>query len=108
MAALGGKFTTVEGILTDIKDLVSSYDVTLACLKLHWCNCSVWVIVCCCSLQIVSKNPFLCGDSSTADRTQKLKEFGQKIDKVFCLFVKLRTLFSMFNLRMCFFDTVVT
>ncbi|XP_046873982.1 zinc finger protein ZPR1 [Hypomesus transpacificus] len=52
MAALGGKFTTVEGILTDIKDL------------------------------IVSKNPFLCGDSSTADRTQKLKEFGQKIDKI--------------------------
>lgn len=52
MAALGGKFTTLEGLLKDIKDL------------------------------IVSKNPFICGDSSTTDRVQKLKEFGEKIDKV--------------------------
>lgn len=52
MAALGGKFTTLEGLLTDIKDL------------------------------IVSKNPFLCGDSSSSDRTEKLKQFGQKIDKI--------------------------
>ncbi|KAA0704043.1 Zinc finger protein ZPR1 [Triplophysa tibetana] len=52
MAALGGKFTTVEGLLKDIKDL------------------------------IVSKNPFMCGDSVTADRANKFKLFGQKIDKI--------------------------
>ncbi|XP_072237697.1 zinc finger protein ZPR1 [Leuresthes tenuis] len=52
MAALGGKFTTLEGLLKDIKDL------------------------------IVSKNPFICGDSSTTDRVQKLREFGEKIDKI--------------------------
>ncbi|KAM3877656.1 zinc finger protein ZPR1 [Diretmus argenteus] len=52
MAAVGGKFTTLEGLLKDIKDL------------------------------IVSKNPFLCGDSSSADRVEKLKLFGEKIDKI--------------------------
>lgn len=52
MAAVGGKFTTLEGLLKDIKDL------------------------------IVSKNPFICGDSSATDRVEKLREFGQKIDKV--------------------------
>ncbi|XP_040890872.1 zinc finger protein ZPR1 [Toxotes jaculatrix] len=52
MAALGGKFTTLEGLLKDIKDLT------------------------------VSKNPFICGDSGTTDRVQKLNEFGEKIDKV--------------------------
>ncbi|CDQ58347.1 unnamed protein product [Oncorhynchus mykiss] len=52
MAAVGGKFTTLEGLLKDIKDL------------------------------IVSKNPFTCGDSSTSDRTEKLKLFGEKIDKI--------------------------
>lgn len=52
MAAVGGKFTTLEGLLKDIKDL------------------------------IVSKNPFVCGDSSTTDRVQKLIEFGEKIDKI--------------------------
>lgn len=52
MAAVGGKFTTLEGLLKDIKDL------------------------------IVAKNPFICGDSSTTDRVQKLNEFGEKIDKV--------------------------
>uniref|UniRef100_A0A8C1VPG5 Zinc finger protein ZPR1 n=1 Tax=Cyprinus carpio TaxID=7962 RepID=A0A8C1VPG5_CYPCA len=52
MAALGGKFTTLEGLLKDIKDL------------------------------IVSKNPFMCGDSTTSDRAEKLELFGQKIDKI--------------------------
>lgn len=52
MAALGGKFTTLEGLLKDIKDL------------------------------IVSKNPFVCGDSTTTDRLQKLGEFGEKIEKI--------------------------
>lgn len=52
MAAVCGKFTTLEGLLKDIKDL------------------------------IVSKNPFVCGDSSTANRVEKLNEFGEKIDKI--------------------------
>ncbi|KAI3369306.1 hypothetical protein L3Q82_007557 [Scortum barcoo] len=52
MAALGGKFTTLEGLLKDIKEL------------------------------IVSKNPFICGDSSNTDRVQKLRDFGGKIDKI--------------------------
>lgn len=52
MAALGGKFTTLEGLLKDIKDLT------------------------------VSRNPFVCGDSSTSDRLRKLTEFGEKIDKI--------------------------
>uniref|UniRef100_A0A3Q3WYH3 Zinc finger protein ZPR1 n=1 Tax=Mola mola TaxID=94237 RepID=A0A3Q3WYH3_MOLML len=52
MAAVGGKFTTLEGLLKDIKDL------------------------------IVSKNPFICGDSSITDRVQKLSDFGEKIDKI--------------------------
>ncbi|XP_061582940.1 zinc finger protein ZPR1 [Cololabis saira] len=52
MAALGGKFTTLEGLLKDIKDL------------------------------IVSKNPFVCGDSTSSDRVQKLMEFGEKLDKI--------------------------
>ncbi|KAI9549052.1 hypothetical protein NQZ68_003587 [Dissostichus eleginoides] len=52
MAAVGGKFTTLEGLLKDIKDL------------------------------IVSKNPFTCGDSSSSDRLEKLQAFGEKIDKI--------------------------
>lgn len=52
MAAVGGKFTTLEGLLKDIKDL------------------------------IVSKNPFVSGDSSMVDRIQKLNEFGEKLDKI--------------------------
>lgn len=52
MAAVGGKFTTLEGLLKDIKDL------------------------------IVSRNPFICGDSGTSDQMRKLQEFGEKIDKI--------------------------
>ncbi|XP_034021770.1 zinc finger protein ZPR1 [Thalassophryne amazonica] len=52
MGAVGGKFTTLEGLLKDIKDL------------------------------IVSKNPFVCGDSSTADQVDKLKAFGDKLDTI--------------------------
>lgn len=52
MAALGGKFTTLEGLLKDIKEL------------------------------IVSKNPFICGDSSNTEQVQKLRDFGGKIDKI--------------------------
>nr|XP_046238317.1 zinc finger protein ZPR1 [Scatophagus argus] len=52
MGALSGKFTTLEGLLKDIKDL------------------------------IVSKNPFACGDSSSTERVEKLNEFGEKIDKI--------------------------
>lgn len=52
MAALGGKFTTLEGLLKDIKDL------------------------------IVDKNPFISGDSGVSDKVQKLNEFGAKIEKI--------------------------
>lgn len=52
MAIVGGKFTTLEGLLKDIKEM------------------------------IVSKNPFVFGDSGSADRVQKLTEFGEKIDKI--------------------------
>lgn len=52
MAALGGKFTTLEGLFKDIKDL------------------------------IVDKNPFISGDSGVSDKVQKLKEFGEKIEKI--------------------------
>lgn len=52
MGALGGKFTTLEGLLKDIQELV------------------------------VDKNPFTLGDSSTSDRKEKLQEFGRKIDQI--------------------------
>lgn len=52
MAALGGKFTTLEGLLKDIKEL------------------------------IVMKNPFICGDSSSTDTAEKLEAFGKKLDKI--------------------------
>uniref|UniRef100_H3CDN4 Zinc finger protein ZPR1 n=1 Tax=Tetraodon nigroviridis TaxID=99883 RepID=H3CDN4_TETNG len=52
MAIVGGKFTTLEGLLKDIKELV------------------------------VSRNPFVCGDSGGADRLQKLAQFGQKLDRI--------------------------
>ncbi|XP_058488323.1 zinc finger protein ZPR1 [Solea solea] len=52
MAALGGKFTTLEGLLQDIKDL------------------------------IVSKNPFICGDSHNKEQVNKLQEFGTKLDNI--------------------------
>ncbi|NWY89522.1 ZPR1 protein, partial [Loxia curvirostra] len=51
MGALGGKFTTLEGLLKDIRDLVE-------------------------------KNPFTLGDSSTASRTGKLQEFIGKLQDV--------------------------
>lgn len=52
MAVVSGKFTTLEGLLTDVKDV------------------------------IVNKNPFVSGDSSTTERVQRLNEFAQKIDKI--------------------------
>lgn len=52
MASVGGKFTTLEGLLKDIKDLT------------------------------VSKNPFVVGDSSQTSRVEKLMDFGEKIDKI--------------------------
>ncbi|XP_018778568.3 zinc finger protein ZPR1 isoform X2 [Serinus canaria] len=51
MGALGGKFTTLEGLLKDIRDLVE-------------------------------KNPFTLGDSSTASRTGKLQEFIGKLQDI--------------------------
>ncbi|XP_078537990.1 zinc finger protein ZPR1 [Lissotriton helveticus] len=52
MGALGGKFTTVEGLLKDIRDL------------------------------IVVKNPFTVGDSSIPGRAEKIQEFGRKLDQI--------------------------
>lgn len=52
MAIVGGKFTTLEGLLKDIKELV------------------------------VSKNPFICGDSGSAERALKLAQFGEKMDQI--------------------------
>ncbi|XP_048184836.1 LOW QUALITY PROTEIN: zinc finger protein ZPR1 [Corvus hawaiiensis] len=51
MGALGGKFTTLEGLLKDIRDLVE-------------------------------KNPFTLGDSSTPARTGKLQEFIGKLQDI--------------------------
>nr|XP_036848620.1 zinc finger protein ZPR1 isoform X2 [Manis javanica] len=51
MAVLGGKFTTLEGLLKDIRDLVT-------------------------------KNPFTLGDSSSPGQTEKLQEFSQKLDQI--------------------------
>nr|XP_033774538.1 zinc finger protein ZPR1 isoform X2 [Geotrypetes seraphini] len=52
MGALGGKFTTLEGLLKDIRDL------------------------------IVEKNPFTLGDSSVPSRTEKLRAFGRRLDQI--------------------------
>ncbi|XP_007934696.1 zinc finger protein ZPR1 [Orycteropus afer afer] len=51
MAVLGGKFTTLEGLLKDIRELVT-------------------------------KNPFTLGDSSSPGRAMKLQEFSQKLDQI--------------------------
>ncbi|KAK2099506.1 hypothetical protein P7K49_020854 [Saguinus oedipus] len=51
MAILGGKFTTLEGLLKDIRELVT-------------------------------KNPFTLGDSSSPGQTEKLQEFSQKMDQI--------------------------
>ncbi|XP_050766775.1 zinc finger protein ZPR1 [Gymnogyps californianus] len=51
MGALGGKFTTLEGLLKDIGDLVE-------------------------------RNPFTLGDSSTPGRTEKLQEFVGKLRQI--------------------------
>nr|XP_003418278.1 zinc finger protein ZPR1 [Loxodonta africana] len=51
MAVLGGKFTTLEGLLKDIRELVI-------------------------------KNPFTLGDSSSPGQAEKLQEFSQKLDQI--------------------------
>ncbi|XP_006890869.1 PREDICTED: zinc finger protein ZPR1 [Elephantulus edwardii] len=51
MAVLGGKFTTLEGLLQDIRELVT-------------------------------KNPFTLGDSSSPGQAEKLQEFTQKLDQI--------------------------
>ncbi|XP_072094380.1 zinc finger protein ZPR1 isoform X2 [Mobula birostris] len=52
MGILGGKFTTLEGLLADVKEL------------------------------IVTKNPFFIGDSNDPERSAKLKEFASKLDEI--------------------------
>ncbi|KAI6073239.1 Zinc finger protein ZPR1 isoform X1 [Aix galericulata] len=51
MGALGGKFTTLEGLLKDIKDLVE-------------------------------RNPFTLGDSSTPSKKEKLQEFVGRLQEI--------------------------
>ncbi|NWW88863.1 ZPR1 protein, partial [Rhynochetos jubatus] len=51
MGALGGKFTTLEGLLKDIRDLVE-------------------------------RNPFALGDSSTPSKAEKLQEFIGKLQEI--------------------------
>nr|CAG4643983.1 EOG090X06TU [Lepidurus arcticus] len=51
-ATLGGRFTTIEGLLTSIKE------------------------------QLVGKNPLVSGDSAKSDVKQRLEEFGEKIDSI--------------------------
>ncbi|XP_072885935.1 zinc finger protein ZPR1 [Hemitrygon akajei] len=52
MGILGGKFTTLEGLLADVKEL------------------------------IVTKNPFFIGDSNDPEKFVKLKEFASKLDEI--------------------------
>ncbi|XP_051896037.1 zinc finger protein ZPR1 [Pristis pectinata] len=52
MGILGGKFTTLEGLLADVKEL------------------------------IVTKNPFYAGDSNVPEKSVKLKEFAYKLDEI--------------------------
>ena len=49
---LGGRFTTIEGLLNNIKD------------------------------QLANKNPFFAGNSAMTETKDKLKEFCDKLDKV--------------------------
>ncbi|XP_037008767.1 zinc finger protein ZPR1 isoform X2 [Artibeus jamaicensis] len=51
MAVLGGKFTTLEGLLKDVRELVT-------------------------------KNPFTLGDSSSPGQMNKLQEFSQRVDQI--------------------------
>lgn len=51
MGALGGKFTTLEGLLKDIRDLVE-------------------------------RNPFTLGDSSTPSKKEKLQEFVGRLQEI--------------------------
>ncbi|NXP52532.1 ZPR1 protein, partial [Heliornis fulica] len=51
MGALGGKFTTLEGLLKDI-------------------------------VELVERNPFTLGDSSTPSKTEKLQEFVRKLHEI--------------------------
>ena len=60
---LGGRFTTVEGLLTNISD------------------------------QLSNKNPFFAGDSAMAGTKDKLREFCDKLDKVRIVFFPLYIVF---------------
>lgn len=90
MGALGGKFTTLEGLLKDIRDLVRALGPAwgaqpppcppggdLAASQLPHLPVQV------------EKNPFTLGDSSTPSRTGKLQEFIGKLQDVSSLWVFL-------------------
>ncbi|KAF3823605.1 hypothetical protein GH733_007073 [Mirounga leonina] len=64
MAILGGKFTTLEGLLKDIQELVSGPSAVHGCFS------------------NVTKNPFTLGDSSNPGQMEKLQEFSRKLDQI--------------------------
>ena len=52
MGCIAGKFTTLEGILNDLKE------------------------------HLIDKNPFAMGDSATADRNERYETFKSNVDKI--------------------------
>ncbi|KAK4809550.1 hypothetical protein QYF61_016982 [Mycteria americana] len=86
MGALGGKFTTLEGLLKDIRDLVSgpalSSDPSASIFGLA-VGLGVSQLAERAGLLFqVEKNPFTLGDSSTPSRTEKLREFIGKLQEI--------------------------
>lgn len=81
MGALGGKFTTLEGLLKDIRDLVSGPGPAWGAQPPP---CPSWGLLphTASPSSQVEKNPFTLGDSSTPSRTGKLQEFIGKLQDV--------------------------
>lgn len=91
MGALGGKFTTLEGLLKDIRDLVSDPGPAWGaqpppCPSQGWLGGLAASQLPHLPLQ-VEKNPFTLGDSSTPSRTGKLQEFIGKLQDVSLLWI---------------------
>lgn len=97
MGALGGKFTTLEGLLKDVRDLVSGLGelggiavgldplprtprspVPDARVPSPGCLAPLSPAL----LWQVERNPFTLGDSSVPGRTKKLQEFIGKLQEV--------------------------
>lgn len=86
MGALGGKFTTLEGLLKDIRDLVSAPGPAWGAQPPPCPPRGCWGGLAASQLphlpSQVEKNPFTLGDSSTPSRTGKLQEFIGKLQDV--------------------------